>query len=172
MNKVILMGRLTRDPEVRYGGASNTAIARFGIAVNRRFRRDGQPEADFFNCTAFGRNGEFVEKYLRKGTKIVLDGEVQNDNYQDKNGNMVRGTQIIVNSVEFAESKAAAANNAGGGYYDGGAGGGFSGRGGTSGGASGGFMEIDGNGSGDSMRDPDGFMALDDDDSDDGIPFA
>ena len=112
MNKVILMGRLTRDPEVRYGGANNTAIARFSLAVDRRFKRDGQPSADFFNCTAFGRTGEFVEKYLRKGTKIVLDGEIQNDNYQNKDGQMVYGFQIIANNVEFAESKAASQQNA------------------------------------------------------------
>ncbi len=112
MNKIILMGRLTRDPEVRYGGASNTAIARFSLAVDRRFKRDGQPDADFFNCTAFGKTGEFVEKYLRKGTKVVVDGEMQNDNYQNKEGQMVYGFQVVVNTVEFAESKAASQNNA------------------------------------------------------------
>ena len=111
MNKLILMGRLTRDPEVRYGGANNNAIARFSIAVDRRFKRDGQPTADFFNCTAFGKLGEFVEKYLRKGTKIVLDGEIQNDNYQNKEGQMVYGFQVIANNIEFAESKAAAQQN-------------------------------------------------------------
>lgn len=111
MNKVIFMGRLTRDPEIRYGGANNTAIAKFSIAVDRRFRRDGDQEADFFNCTAFGRQGEFVEKYLHKGTKIVLDGEIRNNNYTDKNGNKVYGTQIIANSIEFAESKRAAEEN-------------------------------------------------------------
>ena len=108
MNKLILMGRLTRDPEVRYGGANNNAIARFSIAVDRRFKRDGQPTADFFNCTAFGKLGEFVEKYLRKGTKIVLDGEIQNNNYQNKEGQTVYGFQVIANSIEFAESKRAA----------------------------------------------------------------
>ena len=71
MNKIILMGRLTRDPEVRYGGANNTAVARFSIAVDRRFKREGEPTADFFNITAFGRLGEFAEKYLKKGTKIL-----------------------------------------------------------------------------------------------------
>ena len=111
MNKLILMGRLTRDPEVRYGGANNNAIARFSIAVDRRFKREGQPTADFFNCTAFGKLGEFVEKYLRKGTKIVLDGEIQNDNYQNKEGQMVYGFQVIANNIEFAESKAAAQQN-------------------------------------------------------------
>ena len=112
MNKVILMGRLTRDPEVRYGGANNTAIAKFSLAVDRRFKREGQPEADFFNCTAFGKTGEFVEKYLRKGTKVVLDGEIQNDNYE-KDGVKHYSTQIIVNTLEFAESKKAAEGNGG-----------------------------------------------------------
>ena len=112
MNKIILMGRLTRDPEVRYGGAQNMAIARFSIAVDRRFKREGQPDADFFNCTAFGKTGEFVEKYLHKGTKVVLDGEMQNDNYQNKQGQMVYGFRVIVNSIEFAESKAASQSSA------------------------------------------------------------
>lgn len=117
MNKVILMGRLTRDPEIRYSqGGNQTAIARFSIAVDRRFKRDGQPTADFFNCTAFGKQAEFIERYLKKGTKIVLDGEVQNDNYTDKNGNMVYGTQIIANQIEFAESKNAQGGDFGGGY--------------------------------------------------------
>ncbi|MCR5098353.1 MAG: single-stranded DNA-binding protein [Lachnospiraceae bacterium] len=110
MNKVILMGRLTRDPEVRYGGANNTAIAKISLAVDRRFKREGQPEADFFNCTAFGKTGEFVEKYLRKGTKVVLDGELQNDNYE-KDGVKHYSTQIIINTIEFAESKKAAEGN-------------------------------------------------------------
>ena len=111
MNKVILMGRLTRDPELRYGGASNSAIASFSIAVDRRFKRDGGPTADFFNCTAFGKTGEFVDKYLKKGTKVVLDGEIQNDNYTNKEGNMVYGVKVIVNTIEFAESKRAAEEN-------------------------------------------------------------
>jgi single-strand DNA-binding protein len=105
MNKVIFMGRLTRDPEVRYGGASGGAIARYSIAVDRRFKRDGQPTADFFNCTAFGKLGEFVEKYLRKGTKIVMEGEIQNDNYTNAEGKTVYGFNIIANNIEFAESK-------------------------------------------------------------------
>ena len=120
MNKVILMGRLTRDPEMRYGGASNTGIARFGIAVDRRFKREGQPEADFFNCVAFGRLAEFTEKYLHKGTKILLEGEVQNDNYTNKEGRMVYSIQIVANNIEFAESKNA---QTGGGFAP--AGGGF-----------------------------------------------
>ena len=112
MNKIILMGRLTRDPEVRYGGAQNMAIARFSIAVDRRFKREGQPDADFFNCTAFGKTGEFVEKYLHNGTKVLLDGEMQNDNYTNKKGQMVYGFRVIVNSIEFAESKAASQSSA------------------------------------------------------------
>lgn len=108
MNKLILMGRLTRDPEIRYGGPNNTCIARFSLAVDRRYKREDGPAADFFNCTAFGRTGEFVEKYLCKGAKIVLDGEIQNNNYQNKDGQMVYGFQVMVNGVEFAESKKAA----------------------------------------------------------------
>lgn len=117
MNKIILMGRLTRDPEVRYGGASNTAVARFSLAVDRRFKREGAPETDFFNCVAFGRQGEFVEKYLRKGVKILLEGELQNDNYTNKDGQMVYNVQIVANNIEFAESKSAAANNGFGGGF-------------------------------------------------------
>ncbi len=114
MNKVILMGRLTRDPEVRYStGDNSTAIARFSIAVDRRFRRgnDGA-EADFFNCTAFGKQGEFVEKYLRKGTKILLSGRIQNDNYTNRDGQRVTAVQIIAEELEFAESKNAAGGSA------------------------------------------------------------
>ena len=111
MNKVILMGRLTRDPEVRYSqGATPTAVARFSIAVDRRFKREGEPDADFFNCTCFGKQGEFVEKYLHKGTKVVLSGRVQNDNYTNKDGQQVYGTRIMVDEIEFAESKNAAGN--------------------------------------------------------------
>ncbi len=113
LNKIILMGRLTRDPEVRYGGAQNIAIARFSLAVDRRYKREGQPQADFFNCTAFGKLGEFVEKYLHKGIKIILEGEIQNDNYENKDHQMVYGFRVIASSIEFAESKKAQAENAG-----------------------------------------------------------
>ena len=107
MNKVILMGRLTRDPDVRYGGADNQmAIGRFSLAVDRRFRRAGeQAEADFFNCTAFGKLGEFVEKYLKQGTKVLVTGRIQNDNYTNKEGQKVYSVQIIAEEIEFAESK-------------------------------------------------------------------
>ena len=108
MNKVILMGRLTSDPEVRYSqGETSTAIARFSLAIDRKIKREGEPTADFFNCTAFGKQGEFVEKYLKKGTKIAISGRIQNDNYTNKNGEKVYSVQIMVEEIEFAESKAA-----------------------------------------------------------------
>ena len=142
MNKVILMGRLTRDPEVRYSqGASQTAIARFSVAVDRRFKRDGEPTADFFNCTSFGRQAEFVERYLHKGTKVVLSGRVQNDNYTNKDGQMVYSVQIMVEDIEFAESKNAAGGNEGGYNNGGGFGGGQNGAPAPSG-AGDGFMNI------------------------------
>lgn len=105
MNKVILMGNLTRDPELSYGQSSNTAFARFSIAVNRRFSRDGEPDTDFFNCTAFGKTAEFVEKYFHKGSRMLLSGQVQNDNYTNKNGEKVYGTRVIVDEVEFGQKK-------------------------------------------------------------------
>jgi len=112
MNKVIMMGRLTRDPEIRYGqGANGTVVGRFSIAVDRRFKREGEPDADFFDCTTFGKQAEFVEKYLKKGTKIVLEGSVQNNNYTNKDGQKVYGTRIVVDNLEFAESKAASENS-------------------------------------------------------------
>lgn len=111
MNIVIMMGRLTKDAEVRYGGANNTAVARFSIAVDRRYKREGQPDADFFNCTAFGKTAEFIEKYLHKGSKVVIQGELQNDHYKEKDGHQQYAEKVIVNSVEFAESKKAALEN-------------------------------------------------------------
>lgn len=111
MNKIILMGRLTRDPEVRYGGSNNMAIARFSLAVDRRFKREGQPDADFFDCTAFGKTAEFVEKYLSKGVKVVIDGEMQNNNYTNKEGRKVYGFRVVVNQIEFAESKKTSQQN-------------------------------------------------------------
>lgn len=111
MNKVILMGRLTRDPEVRYGGANNSAIARYTLAVDRRFKRDGEPTADFINCVAFGKIGEFSEKYFRRGTKICVSGRIQTGSYTNKDGQKVYTTDVIVEEQEFAESKAAAQNN-------------------------------------------------------------
>lgn len=115
MNKAILMGRLTRDPEVRYSQSdSSMAIARFSLAVDRRYKKQGDTvTADFFNCTAFGKQGEFVEKYLKKGTKIVVTGRIQNDNYTNKDGQKVYSVQIMVEEIEFAESKASSQSNAG-----------------------------------------------------------
>jgi len=115
MNKVILMGRLTRDPEVRYSqsGDNQMAIARFNLAVDRRFKRDGDEQtADFISCTAFGRQGEFAEKYLHQGTKIVVEGRIQTGSYTNKEGQKVYTTDVVVENTEFAESKATAANNA------------------------------------------------------------
>ena len=144
MNKVILMGRLTRDPEVRYSqGANQTAVARFSVAVDRRFKREGEPDADFFNCTSFGRQAEFVEKYLHKGTKVVLVGRVQNDNYTNKDGQMVYSVRIMVDEIEFAESKNASGGGNDGGYNNGGGfGGGSNSSAPAPSGAGDGFMNI------------------------------
>ena len=108
MNKVILMGRLTRDPEVRYSqGESATAIARYTLAVDRRFNRNNdENSADFIGCVAFGRSAEFAEKYLRKGTKVVVTGRIQTGSYTNKDGVKVYTTDVVVEDQEFAESKA------------------------------------------------------------------
>ena len=143
MNKIILMGRLTRDPEVRYSqGASQTAVARFSVAVDRRFKREGEPDADFFNCTSFGKQAEFVERYLHKGTKVVLSGRVQNDNYTNKDGQMVYSVRIMVDEIEFAESKNSVNGGNGGGYNNGGGFGGGNSNMSTPSGAVDGFMNI------------------------------
>lgn len=113
MNKVILMGNLTRDPEIRYSqGENSLAIARFSIAVNRRFSRQGNTDTDFFNCTAFGKQAEFVEKYFKQGSRMLLTGRVQNDNYTNKNGERVYSVQIMADEIEFAERKSTADANA------------------------------------------------------------
>lgn len=104
LNKVIMMGRLTRDPEIT-SSTSGTTYARFSIAVDRKIKAEGQPEADFFNCTSFGKQAEFIERYLKKGTKIVITGRLQNDSYTNKDGQKVTATKIITEEVEFAESK-------------------------------------------------------------------
>ena len=108
MNKVVLMGRLTADPDVRYSnnGDNQLCIARYTLAVDRRFKRDGEPTADFIRCVAFGNAGEFAEKYFHKGIKIALDGHIQTGSYENKKGDKVYTTDIIVNSQEFVESKA------------------------------------------------------------------
>lgn len=112
MNKVILMGRLTRDPEVRYTQGDNaSAVARFSLAVDRRFKKDGEQTADFINCVAFGKTGEFIEKYGRKGTKFVVEGRIQTGSYTNKDGQKVYTTDVVVEQVEFAESKTSADGN-------------------------------------------------------------
>ena len=113
MNKVILMGRLTRDPDVRYSQTANgsMAVARYTLAVDRRFKKDGEANADFISCVAFGKVGEFAEKYLHQGTKIVVEGRIQTGSYTNKDGNKVYTTDIYVENCEFAESKSAAEQN-------------------------------------------------------------
>ena len=113
MNKVILMGRLTRDPEVRYSAGENAlAIARYTLAVDRRFRRDGEATADFINCVSFGRTAEFAEKYYRQGLKIVVSGRIQTGSYTNRDGQKVYTTEVVVEEQEFAESKSASDNYA------------------------------------------------------------
>lgn len=115
MNRVILMGRLTRDPEVRYSQGENaTAVARYTLAVDRRFNRNNDEQtADFINCVAFGRSGEFAEKYLHKGTKIAITGRIQTGSYTNKDGVRVYTTDVVVEDQEFAESRNASAANGG-----------------------------------------------------------
>ena len=114
MNKVILMGRLTRDPDVRYSAVENsTAVARYTLAVDRRFHRDGDATADFIGCVAFGRQAEFAEKYLRQGTKIAITGRIQTGSYTNREGQKVYTTDVVVEEQEFAESKNAGGNNGG-----------------------------------------------------------
>ena len=105
MNKVILMGRLTRDPEVRYSAGDNSmAIARYTLAVDRRFKRDGEATADFIGCVAFGRSAEFAEKYFRQGLKVVVSGRIQTGSYTNRDGQKVYTTDVVVEDQEFAES--------------------------------------------------------------------
>ncbi len=106
MNRVILMGRLTRDPEVRYTQGSNLTVANFSIAVNRRFRREGDTEtADFFNVVAWNKTGEFVGKYFKKGQQVLVSGRLQNRNWTDQQGVKHYATDVIADEVEFADSK-------------------------------------------------------------------
>ncbi len=106
MNKVILMGRLVRDPEVRYSqGENTTAVGRYTLAVDRRGKREGEDNADFIGCVCFGRAAEFAEKYLHKGTKLVVTGRIQTGSYTNKDGVRVYTTDVVVEDQEFAESK-------------------------------------------------------------------
>lgn len=150
MNKVILMGRLTRDPEVRYTQGDNSlCIANFSIAVDRRYNRNSQDgaTADFINCVAFGKLAEHVEKYYRKGLKTALTGRIQTRNYTNRDGQKVYVTEVVVEELEFAESKNASAAGNGGNSYGGGYngsgngnyGGGYGGNNGGSYGNAGGY---------------------------------
>ena len=106
MNKVILIGRVVRDAEIRYSQGENPmAIARYTLAVDRRFKKDGEATADFINCVAFGKNGEFAEKYLHKGVKIAVSGRIQTGSYTNKDGQKVYTTDVVVEEQEFCESK-------------------------------------------------------------------
>ena len=110
MNKVVMVGNLTKDPEVRYSaGSQPVAIVSFSIAVSRRVKREGAPDADFFNCTAFGKTGEVVGKYFRKGVRIGISGRIENESWTDKEGQKRSGTKIMVEEIEFCEKKAEAA---------------------------------------------------------------
>ena len=114
MNKVILMGRLTRDPEVRYSAGENAlAIARYTLAVDRRFRRDGEASADFISCVVFGRGAEFAEKYFHQGIRIVVSGRIQTGSYTNRDGNKVYTTDVVVEEQEFAESKSVSDSHVG-----------------------------------------------------------
>ena len=113
MNKVILIGRIVRDPEVRYGGANNTvAVARYTLAVDRKYKKDGEQAADFINCIACGKLGEFAEKYLHKGIKIAVVGRIQTGSYTNKDGQKVYTTDVVVEEQEFCESKSNNQQNA------------------------------------------------------------
>ena len=112
MNKVILLGNLTRDPEIRYSqGEKSTAVARFSLAVDRKFKQEGQPTADFINCLAFGKRAEFLEKYCKKGTKLVVEGSWQTGNYINKDNQKVYTNDCLIENCEFAESKNASSEN-------------------------------------------------------------
>ena len=112
MNRVILTGRLVRDPEVRYSqGEKSIAIARYTLAVDRKFKKEGEQSADFISCVAMGKNGEFAEKYLKQGTKIAIEGRIQTGSYTNKDGNKVYTTDVIVEGHEFCESKSSNQNN-------------------------------------------------------------
>lgn len=144
MNRVILIGRLTRDPDVRYSqGEQSTAVARFTLAVDRRFKRDGdQQTADFISCVAFGKTGEFIERYCHQGTKLVVEGRIQTGSYTNKEGTKVYTTDIFVENIEFAESKGNKGNSA-----------------------------DNNSGSDEACTDENGFMNIPDDVADDGLPF-
>ena len=158
MNKVILMGRLTRDPAITYSGERQMPIARYTLAVDRRARRqdsgNGEQTADFIQCVAFDRNAEFAEKYLRQGTKLIVTGRIQTGSYTNRDNQRVYTTDVIVEEQEFAESKAASQSNSGATF-------------------SGSFRQSE---SAPSRQEPvseagDGFMNIPDGVEDEGLPF-
>ena len=155
MNKVILMGRLTRDPDIRYTQGDNSmAIARYTLAVDRRrANADGQREADFISCVSFGKQAEFAERYLHQGTKVAAQGRIQTGSYTNKDGQKVYTTDVVVDDLEFAESKSASENRGGSSY---------SGRG--AGQQSGGSQAAVGEGF-------EGFMNIPEGIEDEGLPF-
>lgn len=117
MNNVSLVGRLVCDPEVRYGQNESVSVAKFSLAVERKWKRDGEPTVDFINCTVFGKSAEFTEKYFRKGMRVAITGRIQTGSYKNKDGQTVFTTEIIVESQEIAQSKSesnesSTANNA------------------------------------------------------------
>lgn len=158
MNKVILMGRLTRDPDIRYTQGDNSmAIARYTLAVDRRrSNADGQREADFISCVAFGRQAEFAERYLHQGTKIAATGRIQTGSYTNKDGQKVYTTDVVIEEQEFAESKNASSNN-GGSSYGNNAGRGF-----------GGSQQSGSQATGEGFE---GFMNIPEGIEDEGLPF-
>ena len=159
MNKVILMGRLCADPEVRYSQNQNqTAVARYRLAVDRRFKREGEQTADFISCVAFGKAAEFAEKYLRQGTKIAITGRIQTGSYTNREGQKVYTTDIIVDDQEFADSKGQGGDNSG-----------FGGGNSYGGGNRGGYQQ--GTRPAPSSAIGDGFMNIPDGVEDEGLPF-
>lgn len=117
MNKVILIGRLVADPDFhRTSGEKPTTIARYRLAVDRKYKRNGEQSTDFISCVAFGNNGDFAKKYLTKGIKIAIEGHIQTGSYTDKEGNKVYTTDVVVESHEFCESKKSSGNDIPGGY--------------------------------------------------------
>jgi len=148
MNNVHLIGRLTRDPDVKYGQGANgqTAVARYTLAVDRRYKKEGEQSADFISCVAFGKSGEFAEKYLRKGTKIAITGRIQTGSYTNKDGAKVYTTDVVAEEHEFCESKATAQS-------------------------AGETSAPEQSGAPTSQKDYDGFMNIIDNLEDDGLPF-
>lgn len=135
MNRVVLAGRLTKDVDVRYSaGEKQSAVARFTLAVDRRFHREGEQDADFISCVAFGNTAQFLEKYGRKGTKFIAEGRIQTGSYTNKEGAKVYTTDVVIDNIEFAESKNSGADG------NGGNGGNYSGN--KSGGSGSSFIDI------------------------------